>query len=812
MTTDSENRLNIKNELIQSFDSGYFLTSVYQLKVFPDKSRKFTYISENIKQITGFSAEAIMENPDLLYRTTLPKYIPELIRLENDSTLHLKPMSYEMECDFGGGNIRWIELSSIPTLCEDGSIVWNGIQSDITLKKATEKRISKYAHELSILNKVNDVILECKNEQELFQKTCRCLVEEGGYALTWMALAPDCSVSGVVVPKAAYGRTEYVNEITIDLNDSEMQQGPTGTTLLKHTTSVANNFKTHPHFHPWNNTAAKYNLRASIVLPIYIPGKINGCLNLYSENQYAFDDKEVEILERIARNISLAIRSIRDRNEKISNKAALVERIKELRTTFRVQSLLQNTHVPVSELMQSIVMELPAGWQYVDHCIARIRIADKEYRSQHTGICKHIQEAEFNTDTQEKGIIEVAYTKDFPASDEGPFLKEERALINNLAALISSYFERRTMMQQLIESEARMSSILNNTSIGYVLLDESFRILSSNQKFCSKFSKELAIPCGSNELIFNDSNDFLRQLNNQLLSTYRQFKSLEFEYHLQQSDSDRYYLVQAQVIHARTEFFGFSLAFSDITEKKKLEIEKEKVTEELLKRNEALEQFAAIVSHNIRAPLTNILGLVPYLQSMDNESDKTEAVAAIQKSTQQLDQVLHDLNSILHLQNDHTKSFESMDVNAHLRDIVTKVKSDFNVMAKCRFHIQCPERFYTIISYFETIISHIIRNSFQFNIDKQNLVIELYAYYENGQLFIQIKDNGCGLDMQKYGSRLFGLYTRFHRDYAGKGIGLFMTKAYTELLGGSISAQSEINRGFTITISLPILRNADSVV
>ena len=71
---------------------------------------------------------------------------------------------------------------------------------------------------------------------------------------------------------------------------------------------------------------------------------------------------------------------------------------------------------------------------------------------------------------------------------------------------------------------------------------------------------------------------------------------------------------------------------------------------------------------------------------------------------------------------------------------------------------------------------------------------------------LKISDNGIGIDLKKYRTRVFGLYNRFHDHVKGKGTGLFLVKAETEALGGNIQIESEVNEGTTFKIYFPKLK------
>jgi hypothetical protein len=114
------------------------------------------------------------------------------------------------------------------------------------------------------------------------------------------------------------------------------------------------------------------------------------------------------------------------------------ERIKELACINQTTSILQ-AEKSVEKALKQIVYILPDAWQYPEHTVARISFDNKEYMSPNFTVTKWRQRQPFLTIDDKFGEVEIYYTKEFPDIDEGPFMKEERDLINNISTLICNY-------------------------------------------------------------------------------------------------------------------------------------------------------------------------------------------------------------------------------------------------------------------------------------------------------------------------------------------------------------------------------------
>jgi len=140
----------------------------------------------------------------------------------------------------------------------------------------------------------------------------------------------------------------------------------------------------------------------------------------------------------------------------------LGERVKELTALHAVARLL-NESANTSDLLARIVELLPAAWQYPEIAVARIAVSGYDVCTTGFTHSRWVQRAEFLTPANDVGIIEIAYLEEQRSEVEGPFLAEERSLIDSLAGLLQSYFERlhaeegrvRLVRAEVAASEAR---------------------------------------------------------------------------------------------------------------------------------------------------------------------------------------------------------------------------------------------------------------------------------------------------------------------------------------------------------------------
>ncbi|TDE48471.1 PAS domain-containing sensor histidine kinase [Flavobacterium sp. GT3P67] len=254
---------------------------------------------------------------------------------------------------------------------------------------------------------------------------------------------------------------------------------------------------------------------------------------------------------------------------------------------------------------------------------------------------------------------------------------------------------------------------------------------------------------------------------------------------------------------------GISVFFKDISLGKKansalLKLNKnlQKQTKELVTANKNLEQFSFILSHNLRAPVANILGLVNLLDGQDYRPEvKDNFLKEISDNVNRLDNIIIDLNNILKIRSNISLSKQVVNLENLISSITLGIQ---NLIEKEQIQIitrfeDIPE-LETVRSYLHSIFFNLIINSIKYRKDDSSLRIEISSEKNKEGVKIIYMDNGLGIDLAKNGKKIFGLYQRFHHHIEGKGMGLFMVKTQVETLGGEITVLSEVHKGTQFTL------------
>ena len=103
-------------------------------------------------------------------------------------------------------------------------------------------------------------------------------------------------------------------------------------------------------------------------------------------------------------------------------------------------------------------------------------------------------------------------------------------------------------------------------------------------------------------------------------------------------------------------------------------------------------------------------------------------------------------------------------------------------------------------TYLESIFQNLLSNAIKYRSPERHLEVHFSTQMVNERIELRVRDNGLGIDMERYGDKLFGMHKTFHEHQEARGVGLFLTKTQVETLGGEIFAESDVNVGTTFVI------------
>ncbi len=215
----------------------------------------------------------------------------------------------------------------------------------------------------------------------------------------------------------------------------------------------------------------------------------------------------------------------------------------------------------------------------------------------------------------------------------------------------------------------------------------------------------------------------------------------------------------------------------------------------LSSQNNQLEEFNNMLSHNVRSPIASLSMLLSLYEVAETEEEKQELFEALKMASQSMNELLDELM-------DSVKAVSNREVESENNDLVTIINQATELLkgeiiqSRAVINLELGwEKIYYPKMYLESIMLNLMSNALKYRSDERDPVITITTKIEDGCKVMVFSDNGSGIDMERYGDKVFKLYRVFHRSKPGKGLGLFMIKGHIESMGGEIVINSELDKG-----------------
>lgn len=247
----------------------------------------------------------------------------------------------------------------------------------------------------------------------------------------------------------------------------------------------------------------------------------------------------------------------------------------------------------------------------------------------------------------------------------------------------------------------------------------------------------------------------------------------------------------------------------DVTARKKAELaiqknieERELLIRELTSSIKDLKQFSFITSHNFRAPLSNLIGLLRIVDYSTLTEANNDILEMFKVSTLQLNKTINDLVLVLIIKDNVNVNIVDNNINDLLDDVCNSLAYDINETG-CAINKDLQVKNISFNkTYLESILLNLLSNAIKYRSPNRSLKIDISTQQKsNGEVLMVIKDNGIGIDLNLNRNKIFGLYQRFHSNVDSVGLGLFIVKSQIIALGGDIDIESEVDEGTSFHIT-----------
>jgi len=488
------------------------------------------------------------------------------------------------------------------------------------------------------------------------------------------------------------------------------------------------------------------------------------------------------------------------------------ERVKELNCLYKASQMMAERDITRDEVLNRLIELLPSALQFPEITCARIILYDREFKSENFKKTKWKLSVDMTLSGSKIGSMEVYYLEEKYEADEGPFYKEEKNLLENLARETEKFIERRQVDEALLESEAKYRSLIEQSNDAiYLLYDGRFELTNR------RFTEMLGI--SSEEARAPDFNlkDFVAPRSRSLIEERRQM------------------LEQGELPPPYYEFFGldkkgreFAVEASvkyipyrngtatqgilrDISERKKLE---EQLRQAI--KMEAIGRLAGGVAHDFNNLLTVITGHAELaLTSLNTREQLSEDLQEIQNAANRASDLTGQLLAFSRKQTQQPKVL-------NLNDIITELHKMLRRIIGEDIHLETiPEPDLWSVNadpgQIEQIIVNLVVNARdampdggKLTIETQNVELdEEYASIHAGVIpgsyvMLAASDTGCGMT-EEAKPQIFDPFFTTKKAGEGTGLGLSTVYGIVKQSGGNVWVYSELNNGTTLKIYLPMV-------
>jgi PAS domain S-box-containing protein len=352
------------------------------------------------------------------------------------------------------------------------------IARDVTDLRRTERTLERTHRALRAIGRCADSLIRARDEGNLLSDVCRIITEEGGYRLAWVGYAehdPRKTVRPVAEAGAGAG---HPGRIQATWGEDDHGRCPEGDAIRTGAPALVRGVGTEPVSELWRAEAVRAGLGSSLALPLGKSRPPLGILSIYGVEPDAFDAEATDLLRRLADNLAYGILALRTAEEGRQADAErrdaarqLRKRVGELTLLREVARLLEAGGTGNRELLAGVVAGLPAACQHPELATARIAFKDLEVTTPRFAETPWTSRAEWRLGDGSRGVVEVAYLAERSPTGADPFLPEERQLIETLASMLGSHFERQRAEEAVRRSERHYRSLIENAQDIITLLD-----------------------------------------------------------------------------------------------------------------------------------------------------------------------------------------------------------------------------------------------------------------------------------------------------------------------------------------------------
>ncbi|WP_226389759.1 PAS domain S-box protein [Penaeicola halotolerans] len=384
--------------------------------------------------------------------------------------------------------------------------------------------------------------------------------------------------------------------------------------------------------------------------------------------------------------------------------------------------------------------------------------------------------------------------------------KNDQGNIGGILMYTEDITDKKIAEEQFLISQKAFKANFDNAAIGMAILNEKGQWIEVNKRLCDivGYSSDELKALTFQAITHPEDLDVDLGLFQELKDGKRTHYQLEKRYIHKDGHIINIILAGAVVRDLSGQILYFVSQIVDISELKQAEQQVKTLLNVTQDQNARLKNFAHIVSHNLKSHAGGISMLLDLLQGDKPDLFEEEVFKLFRGASENLSETIKHLTEVvevnLNAQEKHENILLKPVIQKNIDSIATIAKN-----AQVNINYQSPESLSVsaIPAYLDSIVLNFLTNGIKYrDPQKAQCSLKITAQEVGENVLITFEDNGLGIDLNRHGEKLFGMYKTFHKNTDAKGIGLFITKNQVESMGGKIEVSSQVGVGTTFSVYL----------
>lgn len=356
---------------------------------------------------------------------------------------------------------------------------------------------------------------------------------------------------------------------------------------------------------------------------------------------------------------------------------------------------------------------------------------------------------------------------------------------------------------ELLRSQESFEGAFENSAVGMAIVGLDGKWIQVNKSLCKSlgYRKSELLKLTFQDITHPDDLDIDLKLLRKLIDGKRKSYQIEKRYFHKNGSIVSAVLTVTAVKNIKGELSHFISQIVDISSRIEVQDKLTKLLDVTSEQNDSLLNFAHIVSHNLRSHSSNLSMLAGFLNKEENEEEQRNLIGMLLDASESLNETVLHLNDVVQVK---AGALEEM-IPVNLFKTIKDVKKNLGVLlrekkARCSIDVPTTLDIIGIPAYLDSIFLNLFTNSIKYSSPERGLILKITASKIDDTIQVSFSDNGLGIDLDKHGDKLFGMYKTFHKHKDAKGIGLFITKNQIEAMNGRIEVKSKVGIGTTFKI------------